>query len=70
VPAAGSGDGAVAGVRDETSLGALLLAIVAEADAQGLDAEAALRRAALEQAEAVRAAEASRADGGSAAGDR
>jgi XTP/dITP diphosphohydrolase len=38
-------------------LGALLLGIVAEAQAAGLDAEAALRRAALEFAERVRAAE-------------
>jgi XTP/dITP diphosphohydrolase len=43
--------------HDEASLGAALLAIVGEAEARGLDAEAALRRAALEQAEAVRAAE-------------
>ncbi len=39
-------------------LGAALLAIVADARRQGLDPEAALRRAALAQAEAVRAAEA------------
>jgi XTP/dITP diphosphohydrolase len=38
-------------------LGAALLRLVAQARADGLDAEAALRRAALDYAEAVRAAE-------------
>jgi len=42
---------------DEAALGAVLLGIVAEAQAAGLDAEAALRKAALEFAERVRAAE-------------
>jgi XTP/dITP diphosphohydrolase len=42
----------------EAELGAALLAIVAQADARGLDPEAALRRAALDHARAVRAAEA------------
>lgn len=42
---------------DEATLGAALLALVARARAAGLDAEAALRRAALDYAEAVRAAE-------------
>ncbi|GAB2925183.1 nucleoside triphosphate pyrophosphohydrolase [Micromonospora polyrhachis] len=41
----------------ETRLGASLLAIVAQSRAAGLDAEAALRRAALAYADAVRAAE-------------
>ncbi|MEV0392766.1 nucleoside triphosphate pyrophosphohydrolase [Polymorphospora rubra] len=43
----------------EHGLGVELLAIVARARAEGLDAEAALRRAALAYAEAVRAAEGS-----------
>jgi XTP/dITP diphosphohydrolase len=38
-------------------LGSALLALVAVAEASGLDAEAALRSAALAHAEAVRAAE-------------
>jgi XTP/dITP diphosphohydrolase len=42
---------------DEASLGATLLALVAEAEERGLDPEAALRRAALAYFEAVRAAE-------------
>jgi XTP/dITP diphosphohydrolase len=42
---------------DEESLGAGLLAIVAAAQARGLDAEGALRKAALAYAEAVRAVE-------------
>jgi XTP/dITP diphosphohydrolase len=42
----------------EDDLGAALLAIVAGARSRGLDAEAALRRAALSYADAVRAAEA------------
>ncbi|HEX5597459.1 MAG TPA: nucleoside triphosphate pyrophosphohydrolase [Micromonosporaceae bacterium] len=42
---------------DKTTLGASLLAVVARARAAGLDAEAALRRAALDYADAVRAAE-------------
>jgi XTP/dITP diphosphohydrolase len=42
-------------------LGLTLLGLVAQAQASGLDAEAALRRVALAQAEAVRAAEAGRA---------
>ncbi|MFC0526308.1 nucleoside triphosphate pyrophosphohydrolase [Phytohabitans kaempferiae] len=42
----------------EDDLGAALLAIVADARSRGLDPEAALRRAALSYAEAVRAAEA------------
>jgi XTP/dITP diphosphohydrolase len=42
----------------EDDLGAALLAIVADARSRGLDAEAALRRAALSYAGAVRAAEA------------
>jgi XTP/dITP diphosphohydrolase len=41
---------------DEDSLGQALFALVAAARAAGLDAEAALRRTALRQAEAVRAA--------------
>ena len=44
-------------VRDEAALGEALLGIVAAAQAAGLDAEAALRRAALAHAEALRAAE-------------
>jgi XTP/dITP diphosphohydrolase len=43
---------------DSSELGAVLLRIVAEADQAGVDAEAALRRAALAYAETVRAAEA------------
>jgi XTP/dITP diphosphohydrolase len=43
---------------DEAALGATLLGIVAEATARGQDPEAALRRAALAYADAVRAAEA------------
>lgn len=42
---------------DEISLGATLLALVAAAEESGLDAEAALRRAALAHAEAIRAGE-------------
>jgi XTP/dITP diphosphohydrolase len=53
VPAA-----AVPAVPDEEALGRALLALVADAEARGLDAEAALRRAALRHAQAVRAAEA------------
>jgi XTP/dITP diphosphohydrolase len=49
-PASVGGSGAEA-------LGRVLLGVVAEAEAAGLDAEAALRRAALAHAEAVRAAE-------------
>lgn len=45
-------------VENEGELGAALFALVAAARARGLDAEAALRRAALEFADAVRAAEA------------
>jgi XTP/dITP diphosphohydrolase len=44
---------------DETELGAALLAMVAAARERGQDPEAALRRAALAHAEAIRAAEAS-----------
>ncbi|HEX6872467.1 MAG TPA: MazG family protein [Micromonosporaceae bacterium] len=44
-------------IDDEDALGAALLALVAQAQANGLDPEAALRRAALAQLEAVRAAE-------------
>jgi XTP/dITP diphosphohydrolase len=47
-----------ASMNTEDELGAGLLAIVAAADALGLDPEAALRRAALGHAQAVRAAEA------------
>jgi XTP/dITP diphosphohydrolase len=47
-----------ASITTEGELGAALLAIVGAADARGLDPEAALRRAALEHARAVRAAEA------------
>jgi XTP/dITP diphosphohydrolase len=47
---------------DEASLGATLLALVAEAEERGLDPEAALRRAALAYSEAVRAAESERAN--------
>jgi XTP/dITP diphosphohydrolase len=43
---------------DEAQLGARLLAVVVQARADGLDAEAALRRAALAYADAVRAVEA------------
>jgi len=46
-------------VDDDVALGAALLAIVAAAQAKGLDPEAALRRAAMALADAVRAAEAS-----------
>jgi XTP/dITP diphosphohydrolase len=42
----------------EDDLGTALLAIVADARSRGLDAEAALRRAALSYADSVRAAEA------------
>jgi len=49
---------APAAVDDEAALGAALMALVTAAEARGLDAEAALRRAALVQAEAVRTAEA------------
>ncbi len=49
---------APAEIADEAALGAVLLALVAVAEARGLDAEAALRRAALVHADAVRAAEA------------
>jgi len=45
-------------VDDEAALGVALMALVTAAEARGLDAEAALRRAAFAQAEAVRAAEA------------
>jgi XTP/dITP diphosphohydrolase len=45
-------------VDSEGALGAALLATVAEARERGLDAEAALRRAALSYAESVRSAEA------------
>ncbi|GLH98400.1 nucleoside triphosphate pyrophosphohydrolase [Phytohabitans aurantiacus] len=45
-------------VENEGELGAALFALVAAARGRGLDAEAALRRAALEFADAVRAAEA------------
>ena len=45
-------------LADEADLGATLLALVARAEEHGWDAEAALRRAALDQAAAVRAAEA------------
>ena len=48
----------LAEIATEAELGAALLAIVAQADARGLDPEAALRRAALDYAQAVRAAEA------------
>jgi XTP/dITP diphosphohydrolase len=48
---------------DSGDLGAALLRVVAEARAAGLDAEAALRRAALAHADAVRAAEAPPAPG-------
>jgi XTP/dITP diphosphohydrolase len=48
----------LAAMETDAELGAALLAIVAQADAHGLDPEAALRRAALEYARAVRAAEA------------
>ncbi len=44
-------------IDDEATLGAALLALVAEADLRGLDPEAALRRAALALARAVRQAE-------------
>jgi len=44
---------------DETALGSALLALVAAAQERGLDAEGALRRAALALAESVRVAEAS-----------
>ncbi len=44
-------------VRDEAALGEALLGVVAAAQAHGVDAEAALRRAALAHAEKVRAAE-------------
>lgn len=44
-------------VRDETVLGRTLLALVAAARSAGLDAEAALRHAALRYADAVRQAE-------------
>ncbi|GAB1689455.1 MazG family protein [Krasilnikovia sp. M28-CT-15] len=43
--------------RDDEELGAVLLRVVAAARAAGLDAEAALRRATLAYADAVRAAE-------------
>jgi XTP/dITP diphosphohydrolase len=49
-------------VDEESRLGGSLLATVAQARAAGLDAEAALRRAALAYAEAVRAAEHSAAE--------
>jgi XTP/dITP diphosphohydrolase len=42
---------------DPEALGRVLLAVVAAARAAGVDAEAALRRATLAYAEAVRAAE-------------
>lgn len=45
-------------LADEAALGVALLAIVARARARGQDAEAALRRAVLAHAEAIRAAEA------------
>jgi XTP/dITP diphosphohydrolase len=44
-------------VANEAGLGALLLALVADAEVHGLDAEAALRRAALAHAETIRARE-------------
>jgi XTP/dITP diphosphohydrolase len=53
-------------VDEESRLGGSLLATVAQARAAGLDAEAALRRAALTYAEAVRAAEHSAAESSSA----
>lgn len=59
-PAAAAGrptSGVLDSVVDEASLGAILLAIVADAAAKGLDAEAALRRAALAEAETIRASE-------------
>jgi XTP/dITP diphosphohydrolase len=56
LPAAGAAD-ALAGPADQEALGRLLLGIVERARRGGLDAEAALRRAALGHADAVRAAE-------------
>lgn len=57
-PAADGGAPAAGDARlDEATLGAALLALVVRARTAGLDAEAALRRAALEYAESVRAAE-------------
>jgi XTP/dITP diphosphohydrolase len=47
-----------AGAEDQAALGAILLALVADAEAKGLDPEAALRRAALSHADALRAREA------------
>jgi NTP pyrophosphatase (non-canonical NTP hydrolase) len=47
-----------AAATDAESLGAALFALVAAADAAGLDAEAALRRTALDEAEKIRALEA------------
>ncbi len=55
-PAAGPA-GVTVEPTDERALGAALLAMVAAGHGRGLDAEAALRRAALEYADAVRAAE-------------
>jgi XTP/dITP diphosphohydrolase len=59
LPAAPAAAGwvAAAGRVDAEALGAALLSLVAAAQARGLDAEAALRRAALRYADAVRAAE-------------
>ncbi|HET9516197.1 MAG TPA: MazG family protein [Actinoplanes sp.] len=51
-----AGEGA-AGPRDAAALGAALLAIVADAQAAGIDAEAALRSVTLAHADAIRAAE-------------
>jgi XTP/dITP diphosphohydrolase len=56
--AAGPHVDASAGPADEAALGAALLALVAHAESRGLDAEAALRRAALAYAHTVREAEA------------
>jgi XTP/dITP diphosphohydrolase len=46
-------------VADEAELGELLFALVADAQGRGLDAEAALRRASLSRADAIRLAEGS-----------
>ncbi len=48
---------APAEIRTEADLGAALLALVEEAESRGLDAEGALRRAALARIDALRAAE-------------
>ena len=65
LPRADQARAAFAELEDEAALGDLLLAVVQQARARGYDAESAVRGAARRRVEAIRAAEARRAESGS-----